>query len=214
MDSGSEEMIRLVVAAAESLPASVTPAAKELVSDRFSAETWEDSAGKMSQDRVTHHLPRFVEAVRVEKVPVLLGSLEGPVTQVGLRDALRRDNNQALITRSWLGQDAPNLQLFLIGPEASMADQRWRDAAVEMEADDRICRKLVWLPPASPSIEDARAFLRRTFLAKPWESHGAAADPRLDRLSGIQLPDGWLDAIEDESLDSDSLVSRLIEISE
>jgi hypothetical protein len=164
-----------------------------------------------SADRANRDLPRAVGAARFDRMPVLLGALDAAAsTRRGLQDTLRRYRNQAAIARSWLADEAPNLQLFLIGPIGSAGVSNWRQLAAEAEADDRICRKLVWLPQSQPTIEDAESFLGRTFLAKPWISAPDSQFARLDGLGTIELPDGWQDAIDDEQLDADALVEKLV----
>ena len=117
-----------------------------------------------------------------------------------------------MIARSWLGSGAPNLQLFLAGPIGTAADAVWRHLAAQAEADDRVCRKLVWLPPERATVQQALVFLNRTFLARPWECGRQASSISLDRMGAVTLPAGWEAAVDDETLDADALVTKLIEL--
>jgi hypothetical protein len=83
----------------------------------------------------------------------------------------------------------------------------WRQIAAEVEADDRTCRKLVWLFK-DPGQADAQAFLRRTFVARPWPTSPQKVS--LDAVASYSLPKGWEEAAEDPSLDFEGLVDRLV----
>jgi hypothetical protein len=168
-----------------------------------------------SLKRQERDLPATVSAAKLDGAAVLIGQLGGPPIRTAVQHAVRRYRNQATIARSWLGSsEAPNLQLFLIGPTGALADPLWRQLAAEIEVDDRVCRKLVWLYGGKPAIEDAEQFLDRTFLAQPWPTPPTAATPALDRMSHVALPEGWEQAVDDPSLDSDALVQRLIALEE
>jgi hypothetical protein len=123
---------------------------------------------------------------------------------------LRGYRNQALIARSWLGSNAPNLQLFLIVPTYAQGDGKWRQVAAKIEADDRLCRKLVWLFDAANPIVSARRFLDRTFIARPWPA--VQRTGQLDNIANFALPKGWEEAIENPDHDFSSLVEQLIKI--
>lgn len=66
-----------------------------------------------------------------------------------------------------LGAAAIDMLVLLIGPEGSEDSQEWLRVAALIEIDDRVCRKLVWLPgrDATRSAED---FLSKTPFARPW----------------------------------------------
>jgi hypothetical protein len=207
----------IIFRAARRIGATIEDASPNWTGYKFNAELMIQSEAVSRLDRADKDLPRVVSAARFNRIPVLLGALDATAsTRRGMHDTLRRYRNQAAITRSWLGDEAPNLQLFLIGSVGSASDSNWRQLAAEAEADDRICRKLVWLPQREPTVEDAELFLGRTFLAKPWvnASTPGAQSPRLDSLGTIELPRGWADVIEDGRLDAETLVEELIKFQE
>ena len=70
-----------------------------------------------------------------------------------------------------------DLHLFLIAPRGSGSDALWDGRRSRYEADERFCRKFVWLPSGDPRDIEVASFVDRTFLAKPWE--GTAAEPRI-----------------------------------
>jgi hypothetical protein len=211
------QLVRVMYDAVLAAGAAVEDVAPELLGDRLNAEVWRDLLPGGGAERPVRDLPKTMTGARFDGTPVLLGTLGSQPTEpdaADLRDALRRYRNQATIARSWLGAEAQDLQLFLIGPPGSAEAASWRDAATEIEADERVCRKLVWLPSSDPTCDTAAAFLRRTFLAAPWRGTRVDAAPQLDLMSAVPLPPGWTAVIADETLTVDALVARLIEVSE
>jgi ABC-three component (ABC-3C) system Middle Component 1 len=195
--------------------ARVEPPAPQWTGAAFNTELFSTPGSDVSLQRHERDLPPTVSTAKLDGVAVLIGQLSGPPIRTAVQHAVRRYRNQATIARSWLGaSEAPNLQLFLIGPAGALADPLWRQLAAEIEVDDRVCRKLVWLYGGKPTVEDAEQFLDRTFLAQPWPTPQAAPTLALDQMSNVALPEGWEQAADDPSLDSDALVQRLIAFEE
>lgn len=204
---------QLLLDAAHSLGADVQEAEAELIGNLLRVEIWSDLS-ESSTRRPRQDLPHAISAARLEGTPVLFGQLGEEADQAAVVDTLRRYRNQATIARSWLGADAQDLQLFLIGPAHAGTSLWWRDIARQVESDDRVCRKLVWLPSAAPTLESAAEFLSRTFLAAPWKRLAGDSAQPLDHLSSIPVPAEWLPVLSDESLSADQLVERLVEVTE
>jgi hypothetical protein len=207
-------IFQLLIQAARALEAVVHEAPPALTGTLLNSEMVAGVDEVVTVDRSKRDLPSRVSAILFNGVPVLLGELEPPPDRATVGDALRRFRNQATIARSWLGMDAQNLQLFLIGPPGSAGSDEWMDLAESIQADDRVCRKLVWLPEPDPTPASAQLFLGRTFLARPWAGLGKQAVPRLDQLSSIVLPPGWREVLEDDELEPDALVARIVEAHE
>lgn len=71
--------------------------------------------------------------------------------ETDLADALRRHRNQCVVARAVLPPNAAlDLALVFVGPRRSEERDAWRAAALAVERDDRVARKLVWLRPADP----------------------------------------------------------------
>ena len=209
-----EIVFRLLSGAAEQFGAVVDQGEPELVGDRLYAEVWGEFQTVPTIERPKRDLPNAVIAARLDGIPVLFGLLDESADRADLGDALRRYRNQATIARSWLGANAQDLQLFLVGPLGSANDARWRDTALQIEADDRVCRKLVWLPTSEPTVDGALLFLSRTFLATPWRNYATPSAQRLDQMSALPLPSEWIVVITDENLTGDALVASLVEVTE
>jgi hypothetical protein len=203
-------LMPLLIEAARVLGATVTNAPEELSGSRFNSEMLSDVIAGGTLGRRAGELPHHVAAATLDGIPVMFGVLEGAALTQSVDQQMRRYRNQATIARSWLGSEAPNLQLFLAAPSGALCDPAWRQRAAEIEADDRTCRKLVWLFEGSPALEQAKGFLERTFIARPWPTEQLTE--QLDSMVNIKLPNGWEEAIEDPDLDFSGLVERLIEL--
>ncbi|PMS32806.1 hypothetical protein B0G57_1212 [Trinickia symbiotica] len=198
----------LLLQAAERIGARVADGAVELVGNRFNSEFLSEAVSSIK--RHDDDLPKAVRVARIDDIPLLIGELSGTALRASIEPQLRRYRNQAIIARSWLAAEAPNLQLFLIGPRGAFSRSDWRQLASEIEADDRTCRKLVWLFDQAPTVDDAEAFLTRTFVARPWPTQQQQV--LLDTVASYALPDGWEEAVDDKDLDFDGLVEALIEL--
>lgn len=204
------EFSSLLLQAAERIGARVAQGTPELIGGRFNSEVLSEAVSRTLIARHENDLPGTIFSARFDDVPVLIGQLSGAPLRVSLEPQLRRYRNQATIARSWLGPEAPSLQMILIGPVGALGGSEWRQLAAEIEADDRTCRKLVWLFDHVPTVDNAEAFLSRTFVARPWSSTQQQA--RLDSVASYALPDGWEEAADDEGLDFDGLAEALIEL--
>jgi hypothetical protein len=185
---------------------------QEWVGATFRVEAAKESPlSDESHVRRSDDLPSIVYGFRLDGKPVLVGDISAAISRKDLLDTVRRYRNQAMITRSWLGPEATSVSLFLIGPMASDLDQTWHDWALEIELDEKVCRKIVWLLSSSPGVEEAARFLEGTSLAQPWKHAENIGAERLDSLAQLGLPAAWLAVISDEELNTDEVVGKLIE---
>ena len=73
----------------------------------------------------------------------------------------------AAVAQQSLGAKSVDMLVLLIGPGGSYDLEEWANAAAAIEDDDRICRKMVWLPDCEP-LASAEEFLTRSPFARPW----------------------------------------------
>ena len=159
---------------------------------------------------------------------ILIGSLAESTSPSPSNDVAREPiltrwreyQRRCAIARSWLPEDrSDDLMLFLVGPPGSCVDAHWKALTGQIERNDLVCRKLVWLPPVEMSewLESTGTFFRRTFLARPWMGETTVTQRPLDTLADTgAMPITWqaiLDQqpIERGDIDYDALVARLIE---
>jgi hypothetical protein len=169
-------------------------------------------------------LPTQVTSLKLGRNSVLLGELPDTPSKESIEEVLRRFRNQAVIARSYLtSNEALDLQVFLVGPPGSESSDQWSTLALLIERDEKVARKLAWLRPSDSSNNEKsyRDFIRRTFLAQPWDHDGVFTMADLDSLTRIpELADGslprntaeiWVRLTSQYHDDTVSLVDSLID---
>lgn len=151
--------------------------------------------------------------VQIDHHTVVLGMLRAPPEATALREAIMAQVDDYLdevlrLRKSYSATKASDLYLMLAAPMGKEADVAWQALAAEIERDDRLARKHVWLPDAEGG--NFTQFLEETFLACPWQSE-AGQDDALDLLSAeVAMPDGWKQALLDPELEGIKLVEALL----
>ncbi|KQR36029.1 hypothetical protein ASF91_20740 [Rhizobium sp. Leaf155] len=169
----------------QGLPVSAQP---KLTGYRFSGSDSEAATIKQNE------LPSEVQAYKIGRYTIIFGSLPETPTLPAVRESLRRYRNQCVIARSFLStNESLDLQLYLMGPRGSEWERQWKSLGLFLERDDRVARKLAWLRPRDPQRDDESfaEFVRRTFIARPWEDDDAAGSDRaldLEEPSPAGLP--------------------------
>jgi hypothetical protein len=171
------------------------------------------------------HLPVDIDTVTIGHFPILFGRLPVSPDVALVRDGVRRYRNQCVVARSHLAPgQVLDLQLWLVGPDGSEDDPEWRALALAIERDDRVARKLVWLPPEHLDERDEAfaGFIARTFLARPWEALPPQPAAPLDRLSALvdvaaelgidqSVVDRWFELADSDLADGAELIDALVE---
>lgn len=179
---------------------------------------FEDPTPDESED--PDELPTLQE-VKFFRKSMCLGDFSVIIGEIGPKPedafaALSDHLLQAAKARSHLGPKKENLLLFLVGPACPAGDPNWTDIVYEVERDERICRKMVFLPPPAEGDVDAEIgwFISRTFLARPWERSTAQTDldPLLTTLNDTSdIPPAWIPIIRRGEGDASALVDQLLE---
>jgi hypothetical protein len=149
--------------------------------------------------------------------PVILAEFGGDLTNAP-QDWATAQKRAAIARTSVATDSGVDLVLIMVGQPGSCDDKEWCALAMEVERNDLVCRKLVWLPPEDAADTDAslQDFLRRTFFAKPWDSDEDIEQTRLDALTDHHAAlAGWEDILDRQPLnradvDYDALVEELI----
>lgn len=105
---------------------------------------------------------------------------------------------------------ASDMYLFLMAPPNSADKAFWKTIAAEIERDDRLARKHVWLP--NTECSNLNAFVEGTFMATPWFTD-AEVNHALGFLTDeLKLPKGWEELLLNDEVDGRELVNELIKL--
>lgn len=119
-------------------------------------------------------------------------------------------NDVLVLRKTWAAARSSDLYLILAAPLGSADQAAWKTLAAEIERDDRLARKHVWLPDNKAG--NLAPFIETTFLARPW----GAADGRVDALKllteQVAMPRGWQELLSDGELQGTELVRKLIDL--
>ena len=149
----------------------------------------------------------------IDQFRVLFGSLSGAPQRESesILEQMQTLYKRALEVRGGLTQaGASDLYLFIVGPPGSASDPEWESLAYEIELDERVCRKLVWLPDERG--EEVDDFIRRTFLARPWKQTRTGTVHTLGKLTqSVNVPPEWMKILLETDLDGRELIEALIQ---
>lgn len=131
--------------------------------------------------------------------PVILATLL-PTTRSDFAQQTKAFHSQVLIARSYVPvQNVVDMHLFLLF-HANSVDDIQAAAIDQLERDEAICRKQVFVPSDDPDAFNG--FVDRTFLARPW-------DEQKPRTKGFQLDQPA--ALVQEILEKQGLTSSAAE---
>lgn len=122
-------------------------------------------------------------------------------------------NNVLEMRKSLKATPSSDLYVMLAAPYGSADNSEWNTLAAEIERDDRLARKHVWLP--DDAGENFDAFIETTFLARPWTVEGdvqARADALQLFTKQVSIPAGWQEVLLDDDLQGEDLVRKLLSI--
>jgi len=168
-------------------------------------------------------LPLVRLGLSIGRYRLVLGLLPETADEALLAQTMRQHRNQCVVARSTLASAAAlDLQLVMVGPRGSEEKDAWRAVALGIERDDRVARKLVWLRPSrsEDDPESFDAFVKRTFLARPWLARGRFAAAELDSIAAIvdagettrDTAGRWTRLAVERGGEPDSLVDGLVQV--
>lgn len=153
------------------------------------------------------------DLLHIDHFHLVFGTLVGPPQRESKSfvDQMEKLYARALEVRGGLTQaGASDLYLFIVGPPESAMSAEWKCLADEIEMDERVCRRLVWLPDKNG--EDVDDFMRRTFLARPWERVQTGTIHTLSKLTdSLGIPPKWMEILLETDLEGRDLVESLME---
>jgi hypothetical protein len=145
------------------------------------------------------HLDHFV---------IVLGVLESPDRERALNAVDNLLNDVLALRRGYLPAKASDIYMIMAAPLGSADINHWKLLAAEIERDDRLARKHIWLPNKNGSNFDA--LIEASFLAKPWDTPTEEADKLKLLNQGVDIPDGWKAVLLDSDLEGLALAEKLV----
>ncbi len=185
-------------------------------------DTFVGGSGELGSSLEPRDLPMVKLGLTIGRHAIVLGLLPETIGSRDIVDTMRQCRNQCVVARSALAPNAVlDLLLVMVGPRGSEGKDAWRTIALAIERDDRVARKLVWLRPAEPEAdqESFAAFIKRSFLARPWVTDAAFSVAALDEVSAaVEIEDTPRDTAGQWNKlavlwgdEPDTLVDRLVE---
>jgi hypothetical protein len=146
--------------------------------------------------------------IHLDYVVVVLGVLETYERNIALQTVDRYLDDVLGFRRVYTPAKASDIYLIMTAPLASAGNTNWEMLVAEIERDDRLARKHVWLP----SVDGDNFFeiVDTTFLAQPWDT--PAEDIKMLALldQDVNVPTGWADVLLDPTLEGLKLVEKLV----
>ncbi|TAX29819.1 ABC-three component system middle component 1 [Rhizobium leguminosarum] len=203
------EILRdLLIKSAEALDWSV-----ETV-DEFTRPQFRGRAGGEREATLQH-----VFGLRLGSFPVLVAQVRLESEQ--MKEDLRNLHGQMVIARSYMRPDEVINAHILLCAIATVPLDDWRQVVDLTERDERVCRKIVWVPNRDALKDSYDAFRARTFLATPWLTAGTMVNAPLDHNQGLaqrilvknglspMAAERWVELSKQNRDDPDSLVAEL-----
>ena len=146
--------------------------------------------------------------------PVRLGSADDMLA------SLRPLHSQMVISRSYMRPEEVINAHIMLCATATDPLQDWRQAVDLAERDERVCRKIVWIPDHDALEKSYENFRMRTFLATPWLAAGTVMNAPLDHnqdlaqrilvRSGLSRPaaDRWVELAEQLKDEPDTMIAE------
>jgi hypothetical protein len=187
--------------------------APEFVSPRFRGRP----------DASTAALPAEANGLRLGAYPVIVAPVTLGTT-AEMQATLRLLHSQMVIARSYMGRDEVINAHILLCATGAARDADWRNVIDLAERDEKVCRKVVWLPDPAALDKSYEAFRARTFLASPWDDVDEKLNARLDVNQGLaskllmqaglaeDSAKQWIDIVDATKGDPDTMVTRLAEV--
>ena len=115
-----------------------------------------------------------------------------------------------ILRKGYHSAQASDMYILMVGPKDNSGYVKGRVIASEIERDDRLARKHVWLPLNNAIDSSFQAFIQTTFLSSPGKLKTENTDALSLLSADIGLPSGWEDILLDPELEGVELVESLM----
>lgn len=145
------------------------------------------------------HLDHFV---------IVLGILKADDRENVLKTVDGLLDDVLALRRTLTPAKASDIYLIMAAPLGSAGNANWEMLVAEIERDDRLARKHIWLPNENGS--NFAALIETTFLAKPWDTPTEEINKLQLLDQGVDVPTGWMDVLLDPELEGLKLAEKLV----
>lgn len=190
--------------------------------DRFNLAS-KSFRGRFDESEVS--LPSHIRGIQLGVYPVLIGSLSFDESESFILK-IRKLHNQMLIARSYMeAGEVIDAHIFLVCDELPEKSEHFSKIH-EIERNEAVCRKLVWIRDTENIEISFNKFVERTFLAHPWTNDTNLNQAPLDQNANViyevlmskgmtaKQVDSWIAAATETKDDSARLVETLVDILE
>lgn len=173
--------------------------------NRLKKEFWDAALGlghKPVLDTERSHI------IYLDHFVIVLGVLESTDRESALNAVDKILDDVLTLRRGYLPAKASDIYMIMAAPLASADNAAWKMLVAEIERDDRLARKHIWLPNADGS--NFEELIDASFLAKPWDTPQEDADKLKLLNQGVDIPDGWKAVLLDSDLEGLALAEKLV----
>lgn len=146
--------------------------------------------------------------IQLDHFTIVLGILETYERKNALRAVDALLDEVLALRRICTPAKASDIYLIMAAPLDSEGEAEWRMLVAEIERDDRMARKHIWLPNKRGS--NFAKLIEATFLAKPWDTPVEDNDKLKLLNQGVDVPPGWMDVLLDPELEGLKLAEKLV----
>lgn len=147
--------------------------------------------------------------VTINPYEVLISKIPDCIDRGNIINHIDECLKDALTIWKEIGQaQGSDIYYIFVAPRNTKNKEFWFSMATEIERDERLCRKLVWIPDEN---EGADMFLNRTFLARPWAEGSVENSSSLSVLEQeLGIPKPWVKLLQNDKLSNRELLIRLM----
>ena len=173
--------------------------------NRLKREFW-DAACRLGHQPVLDKEHSHI--IYLDYFVIVLGILESSDRESAWKAVDSLLDDVLALRRTYNPAKASDIYMIMAAPLGSADMSDWKLLAAEIERDDRLARKHIWLPNADGS--NFEALIEASFLAKPWDTPTEEADMLKLLSQSVAIPTGWNDVLLDPDLEGIALAEKLV----
>jgi hypothetical protein len=174
--------------------------------NRLKEEFWDAAVNGLGYEPVLDMKRSHI--IYLDHFVIVLGELESADRESALNAVDNLLDDVLELRRGYTPAKASDIYMIMAAPLGSTNSAAWRLLVAEIERDDRLARKHIWLPNADGS--NFEELIEASFLAKPWNTAPEDANKLKLLNQGVDIPDGWKAVLLDSDLEGLALAEKLV----